>query len=184
MTYEGAMTREAEDKRNGKIARRRVLNVAAAGAGLAVGSGLVRGFPTIWAQNAKDVTLVHAGGSYAAIMEIGDQASKDLGFKIVMQAITDDVQLNRSLTQPNSIDINNIDSVKLPYLVGKGVLAPVPVPKYKYWADTVPLFTKNAYPNGSRPRTKACRRPRRCSMRPLGTQVGHRARSEKCQRRT
>jgi putative spermidine/putrescine transport system substrate-binding protein len=32
--------------------------------------------------------------------------------------------------------------------VGKGVLAPVPAAKYKYWADTVPLFTKNAYPNG------------------------------------
>jgi putative spermidine/putrescine transport system substrate-binding protein len=142
------MTREAEDKRKVKIARRRVLNVAAAGAGLAVGSGLVRGFPTIWAQNAKDVTLVHVGGSYAAIKEIGDQATKDLGFKIVMQAITDDVQLNRSLTQPNSIDINNIDSTKMRYLVGKGVLAPVPMAKYKYWADTVPLLTKNAYPNG------------------------------------
>jgi len=142
------MTREAEVKRKGKITRRRVLNVAAAGAGLAVGSGLVRGFPTIWAQNTKDVTLIHAGGSYAAIKEIGDQATKDLGFKIVMQAVTDDVQLNRSLTQPNSIDVNNIDSTKMPYLVGKGVLAPVPLAKYKYWADTVPLLTRNAYPNG------------------------------------
>ena len=140
---ESAMTREA-----GKIARRRVLITAAAGAGLAVGSGLVRGFPMIWAQNIKDVTLVHAGGSYAVIKEIGDQATKDLGFKIVMQAITDDVQLNRSLTQPNSIDINNIDSVKMPYLVGKGVLAPIPVAKFKYWDDTVPLLTKNANPNG------------------------------------
>jgi putative spermidine/putrescine transport system substrate-binding protein len=65
-----------------------------------------------------------------------------------MQAITDDIQLNRSLTQPNSIDINNIDNTKIPYLVGKGVLAPVPVSKCKYWADTVPLFTNNAYPNG------------------------------------
>ena len=102
----------------------------------------------MWAQNTKDVTLVHAGGSYAAIKEIGEQASKDLGFKIVMQAITDDVQLNRSLTQPNTIDINNIDSTKLPYLVGKGVLAPIPVAKYKLWGETVPLFTKGAYPNG------------------------------------
>jgi putative spermidine/putrescine transport system substrate-binding protein len=142
------MTREAEDKRKGKIARRRVLKVAAAGAGLAVGSGLVRGFPTVWAQKSRDVTLVHAGGSYAAIKEIGDQATKDLGFKIVMQVVTDDALLNRSLAQPNSIDINNIDGIKIPYLVGKGVLAPVPVSKYKYWADTVPLFTKNAYPNG------------------------------------
>ena len=51
-----------------------------------------------------------------------------------MQAITDDVQLNRSLTQPQTDDvqlhINNIDSTKVPYLVGKGVLA-IPVSKYK-----------------------------------------------------
>jgi putative spermidine/putrescine transport system substrate-binding protein len=142
------MTGKVQDRGKGEITRRSVLNVTAAGAGLAIGSGLVCGFPTIWAQNIKDVTLVHAGGSYAAIKEIGDQASKDLGFKILMQAVTDDVQLSRSLTQPNSIDINNLDSVKMPYLVGKGVLAPVPVTKYEYWIDTVPLFTKNAYSNG------------------------------------
>src|SRR5258705_13791910 len=108
------MSRKAEGKWKGKITRGRVLNVG--GVGLAVGSGLACGFPTIWAQNIKDVTLVHAGGSYAAIKEIGDQASTDLGFKIVMQAMTDDVQLNRSLTKPNSIETNNIYSVKMPYL--------------------------------------------------------------------
>ena len=32
--------------------------------------------------------------------------------------------------------------------VGKGVWAPVPVAKYEYWAATVPLFTRDAYPNG------------------------------------
>ena len=137
--------RSSEPKAN--FSRRSLIKGAAAG-GAVVATESIAGFPTVWAQNAKDVTLVHAGGSYAAIKEIGDQASKDLGFKIVMQAITDDVQLNRSLTQPTTIDINNIDSTKTPYLVGKGVLAPVPVSKYKYWADTVPLFTKNAYPNG------------------------------------
>src|SRR6266581_7131761 len=140
------MTRRSSETRI-NFSRRSLLKSAAAG-GAVVAAEAVTGFPTVWAQNAKDVTLVHAGGSYAAIKEIGDQASKDLGFKIVMQASTDDVQLNRSLTQPNTIDINNIDSTKMPYLVGKGVLAPVPVAKYKYWADTVPLFTKNAYPNG------------------------------------
>src|ERR1700732_2792454 len=132
---------------NGKFSRRNLLKATAAGGAIAA-TEAVAGFPTVWAQNAKDVTLVHAGGSYAAIKEIGEQATKDLGFKIVMQAITDDVQLNRSLTQPNSIDINNIDSTKMRYLVGKGVLAPVPMAKYKYWTDTVPLLTKNAYPNG------------------------------------
>ena len=94
-----------------RINRRLLLKGAAAGGAYAA-TQAVGGFPTVWAQNTKDVTLVHAGGSYAAIKEIGDQASKDLGFKIVMQAITDDVQLNRSLTQPTTIDINNIDSTK------------------------------------------------------------------------
>src|SRR5258708_1048059 len=140
------MARKSSETTN-KLNRRLLLKGAAAG-GAVVATEAIGGFPTVWAQNTKDVTLVHAGGSYAAIKEIGEQATKDLGFKIVMQAITDDVQLNRSLTQPTTIDINNIDSTKTPYLVGKGVLAPIPVAKYKYWADTVPLFTKNSYPNG------------------------------------
>ena len=104
------MTRSSSETSN-KLNRRTLLKGAAAG-GAAVAAQGIGGFPTVWAQNTKDVTLVHAGGSYAAIKEIGEQASKELGFKIVMQAITDDVQLNRSLTQPQTIDINNIDSTK------------------------------------------------------------------------
>ncbi len=130
-----------------KLNRRRLLKGAAAG-GAVVATGAIGGFPTVWAQNIKDITLVVAGGSYAVIKEIGDQASKDLGFNFVMQAVTDDVQINRSITQPNTIDVNNIDGTKMAYLVGKGVLRPIPVSKYKQWADTVPLFTKNAYPSG------------------------------------
>src|SRR5690349_20701070 len=140
------MTRSSSEPNN-KFSRRKLLKGAAAGGAVVAAQG-IGGFPTVWAQNTKDVTLVHAGGSYAAIKEIGDQASKDLGFKIVMQAITDDVQLNRSLTQPQTIDINNIDSTKLPYLLGKGAIAPIPVAKYKLWDETVPLFTKGSYPNG------------------------------------
>ena len=32
--------------------------------------------------------------------------------------------------------------------MGKGVLAPIPVGKYKLWDETVPLFTKGEYPDG------------------------------------
>ena len=44
---------------NGKggIGRRTVLKGVAATGGLAAGSGLLTGFPTIWAQNIKNVTL-------------------------------------------------------------------------------------------------------------------------------
>ena len=143
-----------------RLSRRTLLRSAAAGGAAAATASW--GFPTVWAQNTKDVTLVHAGGSYAAIKEIGEQASKDLGFKIVMQAITDDVQLNRSLTQPNTIDINNIDSTKLPYLAGKGVLAPILLAKYKLWGETVPLH-RAAIPTARWPRRRASRPSRRCS---------------------
>src|SRR5437879_13130854 len=99
------MTRRSSETKT-SFSRRSLLKGAAAG-GAVVATQSISGFPTVWAQNAKDVTLVHAGGSYAAIKETGEQASKDLGFKIVMQAITDDVHLNRSLTQPSTIDTNH-----------------------------------------------------------------------------
>jgi putative spermidine/putrescine transport system substrate-binding protein len=131
------------------LTRRSLLQgTAAAAAGVAIGSGAVTGFPTIWAQNIKDVTLTHVGGSYAAIKEIGDQAYKDLGFKIEMQAVDPGTQLNRSLTQPKSIDINNVDSAAAVFLAGKGVLRPIKVSEYKLWDKTVPIFTTGKFPDG------------------------------------
>ena len=61
------------------LTRRRLLKGAAAVAGVAAGSGAITGFPTVWAQNIKDVTLTHVGQSFSVIPQIGEQASKDLG---------------------------------------------------------------------------------------------------------
>src|SRR5258708_35528729 len=99
------MTRRSSETRT-NFSRRSLLKSAAAG-GAVVATEAVTGFPTVWAQNTKDVTLVHAGGSYAAIKEIGAQASKDPAFKILMQAITADAPLNRSLPQPASMATTN-----------------------------------------------------------------------------
>src|SRR3954453_2038343 len=68
------------------LTRRRLLQGGAALGGVAAGSGVLTGFPTIWAQNIKDITLRHAGPPVAAIPKIAEQASKDLGFTISMQA--------------------------------------------------------------------------------------------------
>ena len=75
---------------------------------MAAGSGAITGFPTIWAQNIKDVTLTHVGQSFSVIPQIGQQASKDLGFKIDMQTVDYATQLNRLFTQPDSIDIADL----------------------------------------------------------------------------
>jgi putative spermidine/putrescine transport system substrate-binding protein len=142
---------DAASSGNGKsgLTRRGLLQgVAAAGVGAAIGSGAITGFPTIWAQNVKDVTLVMIGGSYAAIKEIGDQAFKDLGFKVEMQAVDAGVQLSRALTQPKSIDINCIDSAAMVFLAGKGAVRPIKVGDYKLWDKTVPIFTTGKFPDG------------------------------------
>jgi putative spermidine/putrescine transport system substrate-binding protein len=40
------------------------------------------------------------------------------------------------------------------YLVGRNVLQAIPLGKYKYWDQTIPLFTKGTYPDGAEASTQ------------------------------
>lgn len=131
-----------------KLSRRQVLKGAAATAGVMAGSGALGGFPTIWAQNIKDIKLVQVGGSYSAIIDIARQATKELGFQVEMQTGAHDALLNRFVTQPNSVDIADMEYFFLLHLVPRGVLHPIDLQKYKWWDKVVPIFTKGQYPDG------------------------------------
>src|SRR3989454_7076491 len=76
-----------------KVTRRQVLKGAVATATAAAGSRIT-GFPTVWAQNIKDIKLGQAVGAYSAIIDIGRQATKDLGVPGEMQAAGDDAPLD------------------------------------------------------------------------------------------
>jgi putative spermidine/putrescine transport system substrate-binding protein len=130
--------------------RRQVMKAAAVGTGAALGSGLVGGFPTIWAQNLKDIKLVQVGGSYSAIIDIGKQASKDLGFTVEMQTADHSALLNRLVNEPKTIDIADIEYFFQYFMVGRNIIQPIPINKYKLWDKTVPIFTKGEYPDGSK----------------------------------
>src|ERR1700730_683108 len=134
--------------------RRRLLQGASALAGFTAGSGALSGFPTLWAQNIKDVVLRQAGSPVAAIPKIADQANKDLGFTISMQATENTDLLNRFLSQSSAIDIGDVIIVFMKYLVGRNVLQAIPLSKYKYWDQTIPLFTKGTYPDGAEASTQ------------------------------
>src|SRR3954463_13262721 len=136
------------------LSRRRLLQGGAAVGGLAVGSGALRGFPTIWAQNIKDIPLRHAGPPVAAIPKIAEQASKDLGFTISMQATENADLLNRFLSQSSAIDVGDVSIVFLKYLVGRNVLQAIPLSKYKDWDKVIPLFSKGIYLNGGEASTQ------------------------------
>jgi len=131
-----------------RTTRRRLLQGAAAMAGFSAASGTLTGFPTIWAQNIKDVVLNQAGSPVAAIPKIAEQANKDLGFTVRMQATENTDLLNRFLSQSSAIDMGDVSIVFLKYLVGRGVLQAIPLAKYKHWDKTIPIFTKGKYPDG------------------------------------
>jgi putative spermidine/putrescine transport system substrate-binding protein len=138
------MTSGIQKPRARGVSRRALL----AGAGAAAGSGVLKGFPTIWAQNVKDVVLLHAGPPVTAIPAIAEQATKDLGFTVQMQASENADLLNRFLSQSSAIDCADVALTNQRYLIGRNVLQAIPVSKFKFWDQTLPLFTKGEYPDG------------------------------------
>jgi putative spermidine/putrescine transport system substrate-binding protein len=133
------------------ISRRGVL---AATVGVAAGSGAITGFPTIWAQNIKDVEIRHAGQPVTVLTQIGEQATKDLGFKVTMQAAESADLLNRYLTQSANIDVGDISLPYMKYLIGRNILQPISAPKFKQLDATLPLFTKSVYADGRKASTQ------------------------------
>ena len=69
------------------ISRRTLLKGTAATAGAAIGSGAVTGFPTIWAQNIKDVTLRQFGTGVSNLNDVALKVKEDLGFTLEMTAL-------------------------------------------------------------------------------------------------
>jgi putative spermidine/putrescine transport system substrate-binding protein len=130
------------------LSRRKLLTAASATLGVAAGSGAITGFPTIWAQNIKDVELKHAGPPVTAFQGIGDQATKDLGFKVTMQASENADLLNRFLTSSANFDVADISLYYMKYLIGRNIVQTIPMSKVKQWDQTLPLFTKAVYPDG------------------------------------
>ena len=136
---------EKSKARTSNVTRRNVLRAASAIAGVAAGSEAVTGFPTIWAQDIKDITLRHIGVSYSVVQAIGDQASKDLGFKVAMQNLDTSTAITRFITQPNSVDIPDLEGWQAKVAVPRGILQGIEVKKITRFNDMLPIFTKGEY---------------------------------------
>ena len=128
-----------------KVDRRQVLKGTAAVAGLAAGSGVLKGFPTIWAQNIKDVTLTHVGMSYSTIIDISRQASEDLDFTVEM-AVTDHPGfVNRVTTQPDSVDVADGEIWQRLLTVPRGVFQGIDISRIKLWDRVTPIYSEGQF---------------------------------------
>src|SRR5882757_3440570 len=124
------------------FSRRAILKAGAAATGAAIGTDAITGFPTIWAQEIKDIELRHVGVSYSVVKAIGDQAAKDLGFKVTMQNLDTSAAINRFITQPNSVDIADIEGWQAKLAAKRGVIQGISAKKIKEFDNFLPIFTK------------------------------------------
>ena len=139
------MAEETQKLKNAKVSRRKVLKGAAATAGVAAGSGLLSGFPTIWAQNIKDITLTHAGMSYSTIIDIARQASEDLGLTVEMSVTDHEGFLNKIATQPDSLDVADFEVWQRRFAVPRGVMQGIDIKRIKNWDKMTSIYTEGTF---------------------------------------
>ena len=120
--------------------RRLLLKGAAATAAVAAGSGAITGFPTIWAQNIKNVTLRQFGTGVSALNAIASKCKEDTGITIQMTAMDTDAAAQRAVTQPRSYDVADIEYFTVKKVFPAGVLQPLDVTKIKLYDEISPLF--------------------------------------------
>src|SRR5262249_5029721 len=138
---ESDMSRIGKVSEGMTISRRSVLK----GAGALAGAAAISGFPTVWAQNLKDVTLNHTGMSYSTLIEIARQASQDLGFKVEMSVVDHPGLTNRMVQDPKSIDIADSEIWQTKIYVPLGATQAVDVKKIKLWDKMTPLYTQGKF---------------------------------------
>ena len=120
--------------------RRTVLKGTAAAAGIAAGSGVLTGFPTIWAQNIKDVTLRHVGSAVTHLDPFREMAEKALGFKIEFTVLDFNSIQNRAITQPRSGDLFEPAYNQMRRCWPTGNFQAIDASRLKHWDEAIDLY--------------------------------------------
>ncbi len=120
-----------------KISRRTALK---RGAAAIVGTSALGGFPMIWAQNIKNVTLRQFGTGVSNINQIAEKCKEDLGITLQMTALDTDSTAQRVATQPKAFDIADIEYFTLKKVWASGNMQPMDISKLKHFDQIVGIF--------------------------------------------
>ena len=119
---------------------RRGLIKNAAKVSTAVGAGAITGFPMVWAQNIKNITLRQFGTGVSNLNAIAEKCKEDLGFNLQLTSLDSDSVTQRAVTQPKSYDIADIEYWICKKVFPAGVIQPLDTRKLKYYDQISPLF--------------------------------------------
>ncbi|UCJ17567.1 PotD/PotF family extracellular solute-binding protein [Pseudomonas sp. MM211] len=122
------------------LSRRSLIKGLGVASAVAVGSGAITGFPMIWAQNIKNITLRQFGTGVSNLNDIAMKAKEDLGITLQLTALDSDAVAQRAVTQPRSFDIADIE-----YWIGKkvypsGTMQAMDTRRLKNFDKISPLF--------------------------------------------
>ena len=118
------------------VSRRTLLK----GAGAAAAVTAVNGFPTVWAQNIKNVTLRQFGTGVSNLNDVANKVKEDLGFTLEMTALDTDSVTQRAATQPKSFDIADIEYFICKKVWAAGNLQAMDVKKIKNYDKIAGTF--------------------------------------------
>ena len=141
------MNKDKTLKVGGAPSRRSVLKGTAAVAGVAAGSGVLTGFPTIWAQNIRNITLRHVGTAVTHVEPFREMAEKALGLKIEFTVLDFNSVMNRAITQPRSGDLFEPAYNNLRRVWPTGNFQAVDTSRLKYWDEAVDLGPGKIWPD-------------------------------------
>jgi len=120
------------------ITRRSALKGGAA----AVAATALGGFPTVWAQDIKDIEIHMLGSAVSHIKELELMAEEALGFQI-LQTVVDFATLGqRAATQPRSFDTVEPAYQQINAIWPTGNFQAVDTTKLAYWDQTIGLYKK------------------------------------------
>ena len=122
------------------VSRRAVLKGTAAVAGVGAAAA-VGGFPTVWANELKDITLRTLGLAVSNMDPFAKMASDALGFTVQQTAIDLGSIANRGITQPKSFDILEPAYLQMKFVWPTGNFQPVDANRLTEWNNISPLYT-------------------------------------------
>lgn len=128
------------NKTSGGLSRRSLLKGAAAISAAAVSSGVITGFPMVWAQKIKNVTLRQFGTGVSNLNAIAEKCQEDLGFKLQLTSLDSDSVTQRAVTQPKSYDIADIEYWICKKVFPSGVMQALDTSRLKNFDKISPLF--------------------------------------------
>ncbi|MDJ0949135.1 MAG: extracellular solute-binding protein [Alphaproteobacteria bacterium] len=122
------------------VSRRKVIKGAGAVAGLAAGSGLVKGFPYVMA--ADPITLRYASTAVTQDTRLAAKVKEDLGITIQYIPLTSDDVVKTAVTQPNRFDILEPEVWMVKKIVPSGNLRGMDTRRIKQAGNITTVFTE------------------------------------------